>query len=70
MSWVGGIYGSELITRFLLQANKFLKEKGNILLVYSSATCILENDFGFKWKILEERTVFFETIFIAHLTNY
>lgn len=68
-SWVGGVNGSELITRFLLQADEFMKEKGNILLVYSSKTGLIEDDFGFKWEILEKITIFFETIFCARLTH-
>lgn len=69
-SWVGGVNGFELISRFLLQADEFMKEKGTILLVYSSKTGLNEDDFGFKWEILEKRTIFFETIFCASLTHY
>lgn len=69
ISWVGGITGSELITRFLLQVHEYMKENGNILLVYSSVTGIRENDFGFKWELLEKKRFFFEMIFFAHLTN-
>lgn len=65
----GGKTGKEVIERFLSQAKNFLKESGRILLIYSSETGITEN-YGYKWIILEELHIFFESIFCVILEPY
>ncbi|MBM3291106.1 methyltransferase [Candidatus Bathyarchaeota archaeon] len=65
----GGKTGKEVIERFLIQATNFLKENGRILLIYSSETGITES-YGYKWIILEELHIFFESIFCAMLEPY
>lgn len=63
----GGKKGYETIERFLKQAKKFLKKDGKILLVFSSLTGNIENLFnkyGYGFKKLEEKKLFFEKIYI------
>jgi release factor glutamine methyltransferase len=65
-TWDGGETGKEVIQRFLTKASNYLKENGGILLIYSSETNINEN-YGYKWTLLEELHQFYETIFCVLL---
>ncbi|MCG2791388.1 MAG: DUF2431 domain-containing protein [Actinomycetia bacterium] len=64
----GGKEGYEIIERFLSEAEKYLAEDGNILLIFSSFTnkekvdsLILKNKFMFEE--LEKKHIFFEDIY-------
>mgnify|MGYP001567578073 CR=1 FL=1 len=64
----GGKYGHEILERFFSQVNKHLNKDGRILIVFSSLTnkekidkIIKKNNF--KFKILEQNKVFFETLY-------
>jgi release factor glutamine methyltransferase len=68
-SWIGGPSGRETIIRFLSEATKHLKEGGSVLMVYSSVTGLSEKDFkGYSVEKLEEKTLFYETLFCVRLT--
>lgn len=69
----GGKHGYEVIAKFLADAKAFLKEKGKILLVFSSPTHkdkvdeILTQQ-GFVWEALEELPLFFERLYCYKIT--
>ena len=61
----GGKKGSEIIIRFLKQAEKHLAKNGKIFLVTSSLAEELEfKKLGFKAQIVEMEKMFFEKIFV------
>ena len=69
----GGKKGYEILERFFKDAKKFLNENGKILIVFSSLTnkrkvdeSIKEN--GFEFKCLEEKKLFFESLYIYLVT--
>ncbi len=66
-AWSGGMRGAEVIERFLSVARDHLKPEGKILLIYSSETG-LEGDYGYEWRILGEKKLFFETLYCALLS--
>ena len=63
----GGKKGNETINKFLIQAPNFLTKKGKILLLTSSFTPIIDFK-GYKKKILEEKPLFFEKLYVWELT--
>jgi release factor glutamine methyltransferase len=66
-SWEGGKQGNEIILRFLKDAPSFLSGDGSILLVYSSITNLREFNSGLKVDVLEEVSMFFETLFCVKI---
>ncbi|MFH1636988.1 MAG: HemK2/MTQ2 family protein methyltransferase [Candidatus Woesearchaeota archaeon] len=68
----GGKEGHEIIERFLKDAKHFLKKDGKILMVFSSMTGDIESIMkkeGYSFKILEEKHIFFETLYAYCLTK-
>ena len=65
LSWVGGATGKEIVNKFLKMAPKHLRPGGTILLVTSSYTRIdiTEIESRFIIEILEELSLFFESLF-------
>lgn len=66
----GGKKGSEIIEGFLESAKDYLKPNGKILLIYSSLTPDvpgLIKKYGFEYKGLSEKKLFFEKIYCALL---
>ena len=63
-SWAGGREGGELFTRFLDEAPSHLSPGGGILAIVSSQTNLNLEKAGYKFKIevLEEVSLFFETL--------
>ena len=65
----GGKYGYEILERFFKNAKKFLNKNGKILIVFSSLTNKKKVDslvkkYGFKIKLLEEKGLFFERLYV------
>ena len=65
----GGKYGYEILERFFKDAKKFLNKNGKILIVFSSLTNKKKVDslvkkYGFKFKLLEEKGLFFEKLYV------
>jgi len=65
----GGMKGHEILERFFSQASKYLKENGQILIVFSSLTKKekideLLQDYCFEFRRIDEKKLFFETLFI------
>ena len=65
----GGKYGYEILERFFKDAKKFLHKNGKILIVFSSLTNKKKVDslvkkYGFKFKLLEEKGLFFERLYV------
>ena len=65
----GGKYGYEILERFFKDAKKFLNKNGKILIVFSSLTKKKKIDslikkYGFKFKLLEEKKIFFESLYV------
>ncbi len=67
-TWDGGQRGAEVIERFLEGARDHLSPGGSILLVYSSETGIKPEGHGYYWEVLEEKTLFFETLYCVKLS--
>ena len=64
----GGKKGYELIERFFSEVKDYLNDGGRILLVFSSLSGDVEEvirKFGFKFKVLEEKKMFFERLFVV-----
>jgi len=64
----GGRYGYEILEKFFEQVNNYLNEDGKVLIIFSSLTnknkidkIIKKNNF--KFKLLETKKVFFETLY-------
>lgn len=67
LSTTGGKKGNEIIISFLMQAKKYLKKDGKILLLFSSLTPgVLEFALRlrYKYKKLDEQKLFFEKIYV------
>ena len=68
----GGNQGYELIEKFMKEADNHLKEKGKILMVFSSITGkkkvdeIIKKE-CFKAKLLDTRHIFFEDLFVYEI---
>ena len=65
----GGKYGYEILERFFKDAKKFLNKNGKILIVFSSLTNKKKIDslikkYIFKSKLLEEKKIFFESLYV------
>ena len=65
----GGKKGYETLNNFLFQASYYLKENGRILIVFSSLTKKekvdeLLGDYCFEFKQIDEKKLFFETLFV------
>ncbi len=64
----GGKYGYEILERFFSQVNNYLNKNGKILIVFSSLTNknkinkIIKNN-NLKFKLLESKKIFFETLY-------
>jgi release factor glutamine methyltransferase len=68
-SWVGGKNGGEIIKRFLADAQGYLSKNGTILMIYSSESMLLVDDFhGYSFEMLEEKEFFFEKIYCVRLS--
>jgi release factor glutamine methyltransferase len=64
LTWAGGKDGTEIINMFLLDASDYLKKNGSILMVFSSHTNEDSIKYeGYNLEILEEKNVFFETLY-------
>ena len=64
----GGKKGYELIERFFSEVKDYLNDGGRILLVFSSLSGDVEEvirKYGFKFKVLEEKKMFFERLFVV-----
>lgn len=69
ISWAGGPTGSEVIKRFLKNSTRFLSEGGSILMLYSSHSNMVDDDFnGFKIEMLKEKSLFFEKMYCVRLS--
>lgn len=67
-TWAGGENGGETIKRFLLEATSHLVLGGSILMIVSSETGLNRGDYGYVWNVLEEKTLFFETLYCVCLS--
>jgi release factor glutamine methyltransferase len=68
-SWAGGETGGEVIRRFLVEAPRFLKDGGFVLMIYSSLSGLTEADFSdYCFELLEEIGLFFEKIYCVRLS--
>ena len=67
-TWAGGESGGETIERFLGEATSHLVLGGSILMIVSSETGFNRGDYGYVWNVLEEKTLFFETLYCVCLT--
>ena len=70
----GGKHGYEILKRFFKDAKKFLNKNGKILIVFSSLTNKKKVDslikkYGFKSKLLEEKKIFFESLYVYLVVN-
>lgn len=64
----GGKKGYELIERFFSEVKDYLNDGGRILLVFSSLSGDVEKvirKYGFSFKVLEEKKMFFERLFVV-----
>lgn len=66
LSTTGGKKGSEIINKFLKNADNYLKKGGKIFLVTSSLTKNIQW-FGWKRKKIAEKKLFFERLFVWEL---
>ena len=67
-TWDGGETGREITARFLEGAKEHLAPGGSILIIYSSEAEIDAEPLGYRLEVLEEKRLFFETIYCARLT--
>jgi len=67
-TWAGGENGGETIERFLEEATSHLVHGGSILMIVSSETGLNRGDYGYVWNVLEEKTLFFETLYCVCLS--
>ena len=68
----GGKKGNELLERFLKEAKTYLKEKGKMLVVWSSLTPNMEkicDKYQWKYEKLAEESFFYEKIYVFLLTK-
>lgn len=67
-AWAGGSMGRQVIDRFIVEAPKYLKDKGKVLLMQSTLAGVEEtlrkfSDCGMSGRVVAECTLpFFETI--------
>jgi release factor glutamine methyltransferase len=67
-TWNGGDNGGKTIERFLEGAASHLVLGGSILMIVSSETGLNKVDYGYVWNVLEEKTLFFETLYCVCLS--
>jgi release factor glutamine methyltransferase len=68
-STTGGKKGNELSIKFLKQAKKYLSKKGEILLITSSLSESIDfNKLNYKFKLLGNKNLFFETLFLWRIS--
>ena len=66
---IGGDKGYEVIERFFKEVKDYLEKEGKVLILFSSLTnkekvdSIIEKN-GFKFKLLEEESLFFEMLYV------
>ena len=65
----GGLYGRELLDRFLGEAKGYLSNGGQILFVQSSITGIGKTkqrliELGYNWEIISSKKIFFEELVV------
>jgi release factor glutamine methyltransferase len=72
---IGGKKGWEIIERFFKDVKKYLEREGKVLILFSSLTnkkkvesIIKKNKFEFK--LLEEKSMFFESLYVYLCTLY
>lgn len=68
----GGKKGHELIERFLKNAKKHLEKHGKILLLFSSLSGNVEKlmkKYGYEYKKIEEKSLFFEKLYVYELRH-
>ncbi len=74
LATTGGKKGYEIIERFIEKADQHLKDKGKILLLFSSLTNknkvdeIIEK-YGFKHKEIAKKRMFFEELYVYLITR-
>ena len=69
-AWAGGPSGRQLIERFIVEAPRYLKKNGRILLVQSSLANITETvreffEAGLEATVIAEKKISFETIVVV-----
>ena len=68
LATTGGKKGNEIIVKFLKQAKDYINEKGVIFLLVSSLTPEINfKELGYKAKVLNEKKMFFERLFLFRL---
>src|SRR3972149_7631000 len=67
LATTGGKQGGEIINKFLRQAKKHMAEKGRIILLTSSLTKGINFE-GYKKKIIAEKPLFFEKLYVLELS--
>ena len=66
----GGKKGNELAIKFLKEAKGHLNKNGKIFLITSSLSeGINFNDAGYKYKLVSEKKLFFEKLFVWELSS-
>src|SRR3989344_1509405 len=70
----GGKHCYEILERFFKDVKNFLNKNGKILIVFSSLTKKKKVDslikkYGFKSKLLEEKKIFFESLYVYLVVN-
>jgi release factor glutamine methyltransferase len=63
----GGKKGDEIILEFLKKSKYFLKEEGKIFIIISSLTPDEEIK-KYKYKIMDEKKIFFEKLYVIEVT--
>ena len=66
------VFDQGVIERFLKTAKKFLADDGKILLLFSSLSddvLGLAEKYGYSYRLLEEKPLFFERLFVYALMN-
>lgn len=67
----GGKSGNEISIRFLKDAKNFLKQNGKIYLITSSLSEKIDfENLGYKFKLIGERKLFFEKLFLWELKQF
>jgi release factor glutamine methyltransferase len=72
---IGGKKGWEIIERFFKDVKKYLEREGKVLILFSSLTnkkkveSILKKN-KFEFKLLEEKSMFFESLYVYLCTLY
>ncbi len=67
----GGLKGNEIIIEFLKQATDFLVDNGKIFLITSSLSERVDFEkLGYKFKLVGEKKLFFEKLFLWELEDF